>query len=205
LGYVVKTHAGTELLAAVEAVLQAKQFVSSGLKYYEFAESPDAQAPYRHEIFFCSDDKALLDSFTRVIAAALNTGNAAIVLATESHRDSLLQRLRKQGLKVDHAIQEGTYIPLDVAEALSAMMVSGLPDPVRFFAGISGLIEAAAKAAKTKQPRVVVCGEGVAVLQAEGKADAAVRLEQLCDELAKTHRVDVLCAYPLSGFHSVAT
>jgi DNA-binding NarL/FixJ family response regulator len=31
LGYVVKAHAGTELLAAVEAVLQGEQFVSAGL------------------------------------------------------------------------------------------------------------------------------------------------------------------------------
>ena len=31
LGYVVKAHAGSELLPAVEAVLQGRQFVSSGL------------------------------------------------------------------------------------------------------------------------------------------------------------------------------
>jgi DNA-binding NarL/FixJ family response regulator len=31
LGYVVKTHAGSELLAAVEAVFQGRQFVKSGL------------------------------------------------------------------------------------------------------------------------------------------------------------------------------
>jgi DNA-binding NarL/FixJ family response regulator len=31
LGYVVKAHAGTELLAAVQAVLQGNQFVSKGI------------------------------------------------------------------------------------------------------------------------------------------------------------------------------
>jgi hypothetical protein len=74
------------------------------------------------------------------------------------------------------------------------MMVSGLPDPVRFFSGISGFIKAAAQAAKAKYPRIVVCGESAALLRAKGKADAAIRLNQLCDELAKTHEVDVLCA-----------
>jgi hypothetical protein len=98
------------------------------------------------------------------------------------------------GLDVERAIQEGTYIVLDVNEALSAIMVSGLPDPVRFFGGISGFIKAAAKAAKTKQPRIVVCGESAALLRTQGKADAAIRLGQLCDELAKTYEVDVLCA-----------
>jgi len=80
-------------------------------------------------------------------------------------------------------------------------MVSGLPDPVRFFGGIGGLIESAAKAAKSEQPQVVVFGEAVALLQAEGKADAAIRFEQLGNDLAKTYNVDILCGYPLHTFH----
>jgi hypothetical protein len=95
-------------------------------------------------------------------------------------------------LDVGHAIHEGTYITLDVNEALSAIMASGLPDSIRFFGGIYGFIEAVAKTTEIKKPRVVVCGEAVAFLQVEGKADAAIRLEQLCNELAKTHEVDVL-------------
>jgi hypothetical protein len=35
----------------------------------------------------------------------------------------------------------------------------------------------------------------------DGKTDAAILLEQCCNELAKTHDVDMLCAYPASGFH----
>jgi hypothetical protein len=170
------------------------KFVGSGVEDYEFSGGTDAQAPHRHEILFCSDDAVLLDTFTRVVAAAVNTGNAAIIIATEPHRALLLQRLEKLGLDVERAIQEGTYIVLDVNEALSAIMVSGLPDPVRFFGGIRGFIKAAAKAAKTKQPRIVVCGESAALLRTQGKADAAIRLGQLCDELAKTYEVDVLCA-----------
>ena len=34
----------------------------------------------------------------------------------------------------------------------------------------------------------------------EGKADAAIRFEQLGNELAKKHEVDILCSYPLSSF-----
>jgi len=177
LGYVAKIHAGNELLPAVESVLRGRQFVGSGVKDYEFNEGTDAQAPCRHKILFCSDDAFLLDTFTRVIAAALKAGNAAIVLATGPHRDSLLQRLEKQSLDVRHAIQERAYIALDADEALSAIMMTGLPDPVRFFAGIRPFIETASKAAKTNQPRVVVCGESAALLRAEGKTDAAIRLE----------------------------
>jgi DNA-binding NarL/FixJ family response regulator len=193
-GYVYKADAGRDLLAAIEAVLRGERFVSSSLKNSEFSEK--AQDPRRHVIIFCSDDSYLVETFTRIVAAASDAGNAAIVLATEPHRDSLLHKLEKHGVDVGRAIQEGTYIAIDVAESVSAIMVNDLPDPARFFVGISGLIETATRAAKSGQPRVVVCGEGVALLQAEGKADAAIRLEQLCDELANTHEVDVLCAYP---------
>ena len=43
-GYVVKTRAGNDLLAAVESVRQGKQFVSSGLSAHHFTEATDGQA-----------------------------------------------------------------------------------------------------------------------------------------------------------------
>jgi DNA-binding NarL/FixJ family response regulator len=200
LGYVHKADAQSELLPAVDAVLRGKQFVSSSLGD-GFIDTSVERVPHRHEVLFYSDDTVLLDSFTRFIAAALNAGNAAIVLVTKSHQDSLLLRLKAEGVDTDGALQQGTYVPLDVADALSKVMVDGLPDPVRYLGGIGGLIEAAAKAAISEQPRVVVCGEGVALLHAEGEADAAIRIERGCNDLAKTYEVDILCAYPLSSFH----
>jgi DNA-binding NarL/FixJ family response regulator len=201
LGYVLKTDARRELLPAMDAVLRGKQFVSSSLKDYQFTDTSADKVPHSHEVLFYSDDAVLLDSVTRFIAPVLRAGNAAIVLATKSHRDSLLQRLKTEGVDTDGALQQGTYISLDAVDALSTIMVNGLPDPVRFFGGIGGFIEAAAKAAKSEQPQVVMFGEAVALLQAEGKADAAIRFEQLGNDLAKTHGVDILCAYPLSSFH----
>lgn len=193
-GYVYKADAGCELLPAIEAVVRGERFLSSSLEKRKSGR--EAQDRPRHVIVRCSDDKCLLDAFTRTVTSALNAGNAAIVLATGPHREGLLHGLEEQGVDIGRAIQEGTYIAVDVAESVSAIMVNDLPDRVRFYTGISGLIGAATKAAKSRPPRVVVCGEGVALLQAEGKADAAIRLGQLCHELANTHEVDVLCAYP---------
>jgi MEDS: MEthanogen/methylotroph, DcmR Sensory domain len=143
-----------------------------------------------------------LDRVTRLIADALRARNAAIVLATKSHRDSLLQRLKAGGVDTDGALQQGTYISLDATDTLSAIMVDGLPDPVRFFERIGGSIEAVARAAKSEEPRIVVFGEAVALLHAEGNADAAIRFEQLGNDLPKTHKVDILCAYSLSSCNS---
>jgi DNA-binding NarL/FixJ family response regulator len=199
-GYVHKTDAQSELLPALDAVLRGKQFVSSSLKGCGFIESSTEEALHRHAVQFYSDDMILLDRLTPFIAAALKSGNAAIVVATKSHRDSLLQRLKAEGVDTNAALQAGTYISWDAADMLSKILVKDLPDPFLFFAGFGGAIEAAAKAAKSEKPQVVVFGEGVAIMKAEGKVDAAIRLEQLSNELAKTYVVDILCAYPLSSF-----
>jgi DNA-binding NarL/FixJ family response regulator len=199
--YVNKTDVRSDLLPAVDAVLRAKQFVSSSVRGYEFTDIPTAKAPHRHEVLFYSDDPVLVESFAHFIAAAIKAGNAAIVVVTRSHRDSILQRLHAERINVDDAIQQGTFISLDAADTLSRIMVNGLPDPVRFLEGVSGLIEVASKASKGEHPRVAFCGERVGLLWAEGKTEAAIRLEQLCNDLARTHEVDILCAYELSSFH----
>lgn len=149
------------------------------------SEATDLAAPRRHEILFCADDAATVDGLTRFIAAALNAGDAAIALVTESHGNRLLQGLRTQGVDIDGAIDHGTYRSFDADEA---------PDPVRFLDAINGVREAAARAGNAR-PRVAFCGERAGRLWAEGRTAEAVQLEQLCGELA--HDVDILCLYPV--------
>ena len=70
------------------------------------------------------------------------------------------------------------------------------PDPHLFLEVIRGLRETASKVGK-KRPRVALCGDLASRLWAEGKIDEAIRLEQQSSELARTHDMDILCAYPL--------
>jgi len=174
-GYVYKTDFRRDFLPAVQAVLRGQQFVSSSLKGYELTGTSEEKAPRRHELHFYSDDAVFLDSFAHFVVTALNSGRAAIAVITESHRSGLVSRLKAQGLDVDAATQQGTYIQLDVAETLSTFMVNGMPDATRLFEVAGGLIETAAKAARQEHDGVVVCGECSPTLWAEGKADAAIR------------------------------
>ena len=182
-GYIQKLSAGTDLLPAIDAVLDGQRFVSSSVA---FTEPADAPAPRRHEILFCSDDAAVVDGLTRFIAAALNAADAAIVMVTESHRTRLLQELRTQGVDIDRAIERGTYLSFD-ADVVA-------PDDVGFLATINRAREAAAKAGNA-HPRVAFCGERAGRLWAAGRTAEAVQLERFCSELAQD--VDMLCAYPV--------
>ena len=193
-GYVVKSQAGMELLAAVEAVRQGKQFISGGVPR-------KAEISRSHAVEFYSDDAAFVVGFTCFIEAALKAGRALIVVATESHRKSLLQRLLEHGVDIASAIEQGRYLPLDVADTLSTFMGNDLPDPARFFGVVGDLIEAAARATAGEQSRVAICGECASILWAQGKADAAIQVEQLCNQLSKRYEMDILCGFSLSSFY----
>jgi MEDS: MEthanogen/methylotroph, DcmR Sensory domain len=153
--------------------------------------------PYRHEVQFYSDDTVLLDRLVPFAVAALGRGDPAIIVATKSHRDSLLQRLKTEELDVDAAIKAGMYVAVDAASTLSMFMVNDMPKSDRFFKFVGGFIEEVVKTAKIMHPRVAVFGEWVSLLWQEGKADAALRLEQLGSQLARTYKVEILCGYEM--------
>ncbi len=201
LGYVQKARAQNDLLPAIDAALRGIQFVSNMLSGTKFTDATGEKAPHHHEVQFYSDDTVLLDRLVRFVATALKTGNVAIVVATESHRGRLVQRLKTQDLDVDASIKEGRYIPIDAGGTLPIFMVNDMPDSVRFFEVVGGLIRAAAKAGKTEHPRVAVFGEWVSLLLAEGNTEAAIWLEQLWNQLTMTYEVDILCGYALTSFH----
>jgi MEDS: MEthanogen/methylotroph, DcmR Sensory domain len=169
-------------------------------RYEGLAPSHKGKITQIHEVQFYSDEDGFLDTFSDFIALRLKAGNAGIVIANELNRLRLFSKLQTGGVDVISAIEQGNYIPVDVAETLSRFMVNDLPDPVRFSEVMGGLMEQAYKVAKGKHPRLAVCGEGVGVLWSQGKGEAAIRLEQLWNEIAKTYDVDVLCAYPVLHF-----
>ena len=163
-----------------------------------------------HVVQFYSEDQSLVETLGRFIGTALEAGDAAIMVASKAHREGVARRLETRGLDVASAMEEERYVPLDAAETMEEIMVNGWPDESRFAHHIGGVIMRARSAAeKVRQsrtsliiePRVVVFGEMVALLWADGRHPSAIRLEQLWNDLAKTHSFSLRCAYPMAGFH----
>ena len=216
-GYVVKSDAGSELLAAVKAVLEGKQFVSASFSGHnltgptdDHSDSPRhkmvvpfrAQKTIRHEVEFYADDAGFVDGFARFIEAALRAGSAVIVVATELHQADLLQRLIADGLNMAAEIEQGNYIRLDVATTLSRFMVNDSLDPVLFEELAGNLMVEAAKGAKGEHRRVAACGEGVQVLLAAGHLEATIKLERMWEGIAQRYEVEILCGYFRNAFAS---
>jgi DNA-binding NarL/FixJ family response regulator len=200
-GYLVKTDVGIDLLIAINAVLRGERFVSSSLSGTDpgrnkvVAPFPPQNLAMRHEVAFYHDDAALVGGFARLLEAALNVENAAILIANAEHRSDILQRLRANAVDVDGALKNGSLIQLDALDTVSTLMVNGVPDPVRCAKVVGDAVTRAFKNAKGAHPRVAICGECAPALLKEGNAEAAIRLEHVWDEITRRYHADTLCGY----------
>ena len=149
-----------------------------------------------HCVQFYESNAFLLNSLSGFVCAALEAGEAAIVIATKAVRESLEERLHTSGVNVMAARSAGEFVSLDAAETLSKLMVTGLPQPERVREVIGEVIASAAKNGR----RVRIFGEMVALSWAEGNYAGAIRLEELWNDLQRTHPFSLLCAYPMKSF-----
>ena len=155
----------------------------------------------KHSVQFYRDDKFLLETLSRFIGSALGAGDAGVVIATPKHREELHARLKARGLDVDAIVQQGRYVALDAAETLEQFMVNGWPDEARFVELIGGVITRAKAAARQEHGRAALFGEMVALLWENNRRAAALRLEQLWNQIAQSHSFSLVCAYPLTNFY----
>jgi hypothetical protein len=211
---VVKTDVGGELLAALDAVLAGKYFVSNKFAGQDIFGTtdrliPDLKIPTAsprlhprslHEVLFYSDQSAFLETVSQFLGFALKAGDATVVIVTNSKREALIHRLQEMGLDIPALIKEGRYISLDPTRVLAAFMVEGLPERNRFQKLADGIIQTASKALRSDHSRVVICGECAPLLWSQGNAEAALRLEQLWNEIAELSAIHCLCAYQAASF-----
>lgn len=156
----------------------------------DWAEMSDTD----HFVQFYEADGFLLNSLTGFIGKAITSGDAAIVVATPAHRNGLDELLQANGLDVTTVKARGRYLSLDAAETLSKFMVNGSPEPGRFNDYMSSVIASVTDG----RSRIRAFGEMVALLWAEGNHAAAIRVEELWNDLQKVHSFSLFCAYPMN-------
>lgn len=153
-------------------------------------------APSEHFLQVYENDAVFIDSLEEFVAAALQTGDGVIVIATTAHLEILEDRLRLLGFSLTIARSRDQYVALNVDEALSKFMVKGHPDEALFKELVGGLV--ARVGVNGRQVRAF--GEMVAVLWARGERSATLRLEHFWHQLCREYAFSLLCAYPRSGF-----
>jgi len=165
---------------------------------YPAAQGARAQAvPATHFVQFYEQDSFLAEEVARYIGGALRVGHAGIVIARQALLGELVPKLRRHRASLfGLGIQRGALITLDAQETLDLFLVDGWPDEALFRKSVGGLVERAAQGGRP----VRAFGEMVALLCEQGNPKAAIRLEELWNDLGRQHSFSLFCAYPLRLF-----
>ncbi len=146
----------------------------------------DHPAEGDHIVQVYQDPEFLADAVAEYIAGGLRMGEAAVVIARREHRRLFRDRLGGAGaaLRV-----------LDAEETLAKFMSGGMPSWQCFNDTVGELISGL----RLQYPAVRAYGEMVDVLWQRAERDAALRLEEYWNELAKRQSFSLFCAYRLDN------
>jgi signal transduction histidine kinase len=152
-----------------------------------------------HIVQFYDGEGALGDAVAGFLAAGLAAGEPLVVIATEVHNALFLRRLRDNGFVVEGARRSGQLTMLDARETLARFMVGDMPDWELFQQVVGGVL--ATSAASAQGATVRAYGEMVDLLWKDGYQKAAIRLEEMWNDIAAKHSFALLCAYVMGSFY----
>ena len=153
-----------------------------------------------HFVQVYSDEGFLCEAVAEYASTGLRAGEGVILIATAAHRAAFVRRLEENGLPVRDAEARGQLALLDAEETLAQFIPGGMPEWQSFHALIGGVI---AKM-RLEYPIVRAYGEMVDVLWQRGERDAAIRLEEFWNDLAKLQTFSLFCAYYIDNLDSAA-
>jgi PAS domain S-box-containing protein len=159
----------------------------------------DRPAASDHIVQFYEDEEFLIGAVAHFVSAGLAAREPVVIVATESHRDALADRLHRNGLNLEPAIASSQLTMLDARQTLLTFMVGDEPNWGLFSANLGPVLEK--RLALFPGARVRVFGEMVNLLWSAGNRLGAVRLEEMWNELARQHSFTLMCAYVMGNFY----
>jgi hypothetical protein len=145
---------------------------------------------YQSDLFLCQ-------SVSVYIRAGLKRGEAVVIVSTPNHTDAFCRGLSADGFDVKALEKSGQMVLLDADATLSSISINGEPDREQFIKVVGGILEKAGD----HYPRVRAFGEMVNLLWEKGELSRAIALEELWNDLAKTHAFSLFCAYVMDNFN----
>jgi len=150
-----------------------------------------------HTVQFYESDSFLHDTVAGFLAEGFTAGQPAVIIATDEHNDGFVSGLSSRGFDASRAIESGQLTILRAQDVVARIMDRGMPDRQLFRQHVGARFAAFPK---NSDRCARAYGEMVDVLWRDGNPEAAVRLEELWNELAESYRFHLLCAYPIGNF-----
>jgi CheY-like chemotaxis protein len=151
------------------------------------------RALHFHAVCFYEDAQSLSRTVAGFIAQGFIAGDAAIVIATPTHRAAIQEELTAIDVDPQKRIAQGELLILDAQEVMDSFMVGGLPDEGRFHDHtLKPIMD---RVAGRRRPHVRAYGEMVDVLWRNGQEAAAVSLEMLWNQVIASGNCSLVCGY----------
>jgi signal transduction histidine kinase/ActR/RegA family two-component response regulator len=144
----------------------------------------------RHAVQFYADDGTLCDAVSGYVGTGLAIGERVLVVATRDHWKVIAKRLVDHAFDVDRALASGSIDFLDAHETLAKISIGSAPD--------AALFERVVGEHVPRSGRTRAYGEIVDLLWKDGNLAAALRLEELWNQLLTERPLTLLCAYVVS-------
>jgi DNA-binding NarL/FixJ family response regulator len=191
-GYVLKSRAHLDLIGAIDHALAGRLFVPS-------LPSLSTVGGHRHAIQLHANDGRFLDEVTQFVGATLRSGEQIVMLASETTRLGVAQRLQARQMNLAVLAEQGQYVAQDSELALSQVMQDGRPERRRLAEIVNGLDEL--RLAFPKGPRrLTIFGDMSGILCRKGMFEAALELERIWNELTRPLPFLTVCSYSIDCF-----
>ena len=161
------------------------------------AETLTNPPPASHIVYPYSDESQIVDAVSLFATVGFRRGEGVLLIMASIHCGPIRQRLEAQGFNLTELEASGKLVCEDAATLLSTFMVGGIVDEDRFKKTIIGMIEKAKIGEGGRERPVRAFGEMVDLLWRTDR-QTTERLEELLNEVIKSHSVRLLCAYWLA-------
>jgi hypothetical protein len=139
---------------------------------------------------------ALTSAVGQFVATGLRRGNGVVVIGSALHTEELFDRLVERRVDVGSFLRCGQLVVRDAEAMLATIMRGGMPDGDAFRRAIGSALESV-HAFGRPAPRAY--SEMVNLLWRAGQPAAAIRLEELWNDLARLYPFGLFCGHMLDS------
>jgi hypothetical protein len=151
-----------------------------------------------HAVQVYDDVSVLARSVAAYLAGGFHAGDPALLIVTPDHWEAFASELERGGWDPAALERKGLLGRAGAEEVLDSFMGDELPSPERFERVVGGLVDETSWRFPNRTIRAF--GEMVDVLWQRGQKRAAIALEELWNDLARTRPFALLCGYQLDVF-----
>jgi hypothetical protein len=165
------------------------------MRWQRFIENAQ---PGEHAVQILGDADRLTEALSGYVGAGLRSGAPAVIIARVRHWRSLVGELESRGWDPAALRRERLLNYREADETLEKLMREAAPEPEGFARVVGGLLDEVSELFPDQTIRAF--GEMVDILWARGEEQAALAVEELWNELARTRGFALLCGYHLDIF-----